>query len=62
MDSDDFAGCLSSQGSQNNVGTIECDAGYHYDDQVFLETTVTEVRPYKHPFTDKITRVSHSTN
>lgn len=39
---DDLPGCLMSQGSQSEIGTMKCDAGYHFNNDVFLETTVSE--------------------
>ena len=36
----DLPGCLKSQG---NVSTMKCDAGYHYEKNIFLETTISEV-------------------
>ena len=43
LDATDLPDCLTSQGSNDDVGTINCDDGYWYDSSVFLETTVTEV-------------------
>ena len=50
MDADDLPSCLSSQGSKEEVGEIDCDQGYYFSKDQFEETTVSEVYVYSSLF------------